>query len=378
MNRWNRQRNIQGVLGVRVDDLIRGGNLAFQKAVQWLRTELEFGTWEQSRFRFRGRELSQEYNRKSIKISMSKFVQDMEPVSVPKHVKDDLDAPLEANVHSQFRTGVGQLQWLQLQGNPLLSFATGVLHSRSATPNGHDLLSLNKLMREAKSMPDLCWWIVSVPSSFVWLTAADAAWANRPDGSSTSGHVIMAAHPNILYGESSTVSVLAWNSRKIRRVVRSSLGAECAAFSTGLEHTDMFRVLYGELCGDLCDLAEYETYLQVTEALCVNDCKSLADALLAAGSAASKTSEDKRLGIELSMIKQRLSRNETRFQWVEGATMPADVLTKGKERGHVELLRKLLHSARYQIRATSEMLEERRQARERKLLRLQERREAGV
>ena len=135
-------------------------------------------------------------------------------------------------------------------------------------------------------MPDLCWWIVSVPSSFVWLTAADAAWTNRPDGSSTSGHVIMAAHPNILHGESSTVSVLAWNSRKIRRVVRSSLGAECATFSTGLEHTDMFRLLYGELCGDLCDLAEYETYLQVTEALCVNDCKSLADALLAAGSAA--------------------------------------------------------------------------------------------
>ena len=159
-----------------------------------------------------------------------------------------------------------------------------------------------------------------------------------------------------LRGESSTVSVLAWNSRKIRRVVRSSLRAECAAFSTGLEHTDTFRVWYGELCGDLC----------------------LADALLAAGSAASKTSEEKRLGIELSTTKQRLFRNETRLQWVEGATMPADVLTKGKERGDVELLRKLLHSARYQIRATSEMLEERRQARERKSLRHQERREASV
>ena len=58
---------------------------------------------------------------------------------------------------------------------------------------------------------------------------------------------------------------------------------------------------------------------QMTDALCVNDCKSLGDVLLAAGSAASKTSEDKRLGIEFSMIKQRLSRNETRFQWVEGA-----------------------------------------------------------
>ena len=129
-----------------------GGILAFQEAVQWLRTELEFGTWEQSRFRFRGRKLCQEYNRKSIKISTSKFVQDMEPVAVPKH----LDAPLEANVHSQFRGGVGQLQWLQLQGNPLLSFATGTLQSRSSTPNGHYLLILNKLMREARSMPDLC------------------------------------------------------------------------------------------------------------------------------------------------------------------------------------------------------------------------------
>ena len=67
--------------------------------------------------------------------------------------------------------------------------------------------------------------------------------------------------------------------------MRSSLGAECAAFSTGLEHTDMFRVLYGELCGDLCDLAEYETYLQMTDALCVNDCKSLADAFLARAAA---------------------------------------------------------------------------------------------
>ena len=155
--------------------------LSFRKLCNGFGLNFEFGTWEQSRFRFRGRELCQDYNRKSIRIPMSKSVQEMEPVGVPKHVKDDLDAPLEASVHSQFRGGVGQLQWLQLQGNPLLPFATGILQSRSATPNGHDLLSLNKLMREAKSMPDLYWWMVSVPSSFVWLTAADAASANRLD-----------------------------------------------------------------------------------------------------------------------------------------------------------------------------------------------------
>ena len=97
---------------------------------------------------------------------MSKFVREMGARCCSQ--------TLEANVHSQFRGDVGQLQWLQLQRKSTLSFATGILQSMFATPNGHDLLSLNKLMREAKSMPDLCWWIVSVPSSFV--TAADAAW----------------------------------------------------------------------------------------------------------------------------------------------------------------------------------------------------------
>ena len=158
--------------------------------------------------------MSEKYSRKSIKISVSKFAQEMELVAVPKHAKDDLDAPLEASVHSQFRGCVGQLQWLQLQGNPLLLLKS----CRSGLRLPVVMISwLNKLMREAKSMPDLCWWIVSVPSTFVWLTFADAAWANRPDESSTSGHVITVAHPKILRGESSTVFVLTWNSRKIRR-----------------------------------------------------------------------------------------------------------------------------------------------------------------
>ena len=45
-DRGTRQRNVQGVLGVHADDLIGGGSLTFQKAVQWLRTELEHGTWD--------------------------------------------------------------------------------------------------------------------------------------------------------------------------------------------------------------------------------------------------------------------------------------------------------------------------------------------
>ena len=32
-DRWKRQRSVQGVLGVHVDDLVGGGNLTFEKTV---------------------------------------------------------------------------------------------------------------------------------------------------------------------------------------------------------------------------------------------------------------------------------------------------------------------------------------------------------
>ena len=94
----------------------------------------------------------------------------------------------------------------------------------------------------------------------------------------------------------------------------------------------------------------------------MNACQSLADALLGAGVDACKASEDKRNAIEMGMAQQRLAQCETRFQWVGGPTMLADVLTKGKERGHVDLLRQLMGTCRYRVRPTSVMLEARKYA----------------
>ena len=182
-------------------------------------------------FDCRGRELSQEY--------MATFAHEMKASGAPKHVKDDLDAPnqdapLEAGVHS--RSGCLSVPVTAIVGESYVVFC----HWNVTT----QISCVTKLMREANPMPDLCWWIVSVPSSFVWLTAATATQAIRPDGSSTGGLVIVAAHPKILNGEAATLSVLAWNSCKTRRVVRSSLDSEVLALSTGLEHTDMSRVMY--------------------------------------------------------------------------------------------------------------------------------------
>ena len=117
--------------------------------------------------------------------------------------------------------------------------------------------------------------------------------------------------------------------------------------------------MYAELSGDLKDLTQHEEYLRATDSLVLSDCKSLADALMNTGSASSKTSEDKRLCIEISMIKQRLEDAETQFQWVDNTYMLSDVLTKGLERGRWDILDTVLRTSRYCIKPTQAMLDER-------------------
>ena len=145
---------------------------------------------------------------------MSKFAQYMEQSQT---CEDDLDAPVESNVNSiSWRCRSASVVAIARTSTPVVCHWNVAKQVRDSQRSR----SLEPQQVDARSPID---------AGPLRLTAADAAWANRPDGSSTSGHVIMAAHPNILRGESSTVSVLAWNSRKIRRVVRSSLGAECSA-----------------------------------------------------------------------------------------------------------------------------------------------------
>ena len=148
---------------------------------------------------------------------------------------------------------------------------------------------LNQLMLDAMCAHDVALSTAADPSSFVWVTAADAVWPNWFDGTSTRGHLIMAAHPSVEGRGRPCVCVELGSRAKSRRVVQSSLGVECAhLFSTGFEHADLSRVLWTENCGGLVGLDQYGTYLQGTDAICVNDCKSFADALLSAVEAASQ------------------------------------------------------------------------------------------
>ena len=149
MDHWKRQRHVQGVLGVHVDDLIGGRSLTFQRAVHWPRTVLEFGTWEQSRFRFRGRELSQAYSRDSIKISMARFVHELKTHRFLQTCQRRPGCSVRSRCTLPVSKRCRSATVAAIAGAPFVV----IFLSKPATSSGHDPLSL---MRDAKSMPDLC------------------------------------------------------------------------------------------------------------------------------------------------------------------------------------------------------------------------------
>ena len=116
------------------------------------------------------------------------------------------------------------------------------------------------------------------------------------------------------------------------------LGRGCRFFS--LDWNMLVACDVGVLCGDL--LHDRVVLAIRGRNLRERPNKNLTDSPFGAVAAASKASEDKRPAIEMSIIKQRAAQRQTRVQWVECSMMPADVLTKRKGPGHVDLLRQLL------------------------------------
>ena len=108
---------------------------------------------------------------------------------------------------------------------PQLSFQLAELRRKQASPTVQDLLKLNKVIRAAKVIESKIK-IRSIPVEHLrFMGVHDAAHANLEGRASQQGHLILAVHASITNCRV-LVSVLSWQSKKIKRVVRSSLAAE--------------------------------------------------------------------------------------------------------------------------------------------------------
>ena len=121
---------------------------------------------------------------------------------------------------------------------------------------------------------------------------SDAFLRNLPGGSSQGGFI------KFLHGENGNVIPMSWRSRKIKRVVRSTLAAETMAFIEAAEQSFFIGAIISELHG-----FDNKMILPINM---LTDNKSLFDSIHS-----TKTVEDKRLLIDISCIRNKLAESNT-------------------------------------------------------------------
>ena len=189
----------------------------------------------------------------------------------------------------------------------------------------------------------------------------DAVHANIEGGASQQGHLILAVHASVTNCRV-PVSVLSWQSKKIKRFVRSSLGAEASRMFTCQEHLDWMRTMWEQMTSSAFVLENCEQFLKARPSILITDCKSLYDAIDKEGTAPASTG--KRLAVELATVKANAVSGETDLRWIDARYQIAICLTKHATRKSEAVVQEVLNEAQWRIAAEEDMLDRRRQERE--------------
>ena len=148
---------------------------------------------------------------------------------------------------SACRTALGALQWLAVQTQPLLSARCNLLLTELPTA-----FEIQQLACEVRKQPSVLKFFrlkgAKNWNDLVFITMADQANANRPDGSSTGGMVSLLAGPEARTGKVCPMLLLGWRAWRLHRkaIDSNTLRFQCL---TQLDHNFRVRLLWGELHG---------------------------------------------------------------------------------------------------------------------------------
>ena len=297
-----------GILIVHVDDFLYGGNRHFlQEIIPQIRSVFRVGTEEEDCFKYLGLHVSE--TTQGVRISLEEYISSMKEMNTGE-LGLDKKRVLESGENSELKRLIGQINWVSTQSRPDISFENCMLGGRVAKAIVADVHQANKVVRKIRGQTlDLMFPNDLELSSVGLVCFCDASLANLQDKGSQGGFLIF------LVDGAGAFSLLCWQSKRIKRVVNSSLSAEC------LEAVDA-----AETCLLISDRLE--------EMLCrpsgsikitlVTDNRSLVDAVHRSTSV-----ENRRLQIDISMLREMVERNEiNEFRWINSEHQIANSLTK--------------------------------------------------
>ena len=220
----------QGLICIYVDDFLYCGTDIFQKnIVSKIYTNFQIGSSEAGLFRYLGINIAS-YSKQKSSIDQFDYGLSLKPMSISKARLNNKNSELTEKEKSDYRSIVGQLHWMATQTRPDIAFDACELSGSISKATVADVGRLNKIVRKVATdsyrivFPRM----KNIDECFLECFS-DSSFANLADGGSQGGYIIF------LVDSDGHRCPIFWQSRKIRRVVKSTLAAETLALLDGAE-----------------------------------------------------------------------------------------------------------------------------------------------
>src|SRR5215469_6335944 len=147
---WKEKGKLIGVMCVYVDDLCYGGNEEFnEKVINKIREKIKVGTEENSNFKYIGIDITDK-GKEGVIMSQENYVKEKIRISAVTNGK--INRYLNKWEQKDYRSGLGQLNWLAQNTRPDLSYMVSYLGrnmEQATSKNFRELSAIIQSSREA-------------------------------------------------------------------------------------------------------------------------------------------------------------------------------------------------------------------------------------
>ena len=189
-----------------------------QKVIQPFKQTFEIGTEETGSFKYLGLNIKQTTS--GIQIEQTRYCQSIKPIPVSKERKTQRNLPLGSDETKQLRMLIGQMNWAATQTRPDVLFDCCELASKIKNATVADILAANKVLKKLQNDVTINLPPLHDINQLKFVVHSDASYANLNDGGSQGGYIILLSDD-----VSKKLSPIAWQSKRIKRVVKSTLAA---------------------------------------------------------------------------------------------------------------------------------------------------------
>ena len=298
---------LEGIMCIYVDDFLWAGTERFEnRVIHPIKAQFKVGSTASGGFKYVGITIGKNRDG-SLTVDQLDYAKTL--IAAPVSATRNRSGLLTPEEKKQYRAMVGQLSWIATQTRPDISFDVCELSSVFEKATVEDMLRANKVVKKVQDRAVAVRFPKLSDRNLTVECFSDASFGNLSSGGSQGGYVIFVRD---LEGNRCPI---AWQSRRVRRVVKSTIAAETLALLDAAEAGVFYSVLLAQALG------VPEGNIPV---MCSVDNKSIAEAAYSTTAV-----EDKLLRINVAVLRDMLSSGRiSNIEWVRSTKQLADVLTK--------------------------------------------------